>query len=770
MVGVVAMAWSFTASAQFGSQVLRAQTSMTERAITRNLEHAFRPRLVVTRGATGPVTALALSGDEHRLVTAVGNNSLRVWDLWAGRELARLSGHQARITFIAIANDGSVAASADTSGAVKLWNLNRLGEASDLPKPPASVMAMAFLASGKSLAMAGADGHIRVWSMAANRLEADIPAHGEGLTLVAALPDATRVASAGADGKVVVWDIATGNRVAQMDCGEAVTTLAASADGSVLAAGTRGGDISVFAADGRKVSTLSGWSRVAGIALSAHGEWLLAGGGDGAVKLYDPRKTDDPKVFGKHESSTTFVAVSHDGAMAVSGSEDGTTRLWNMASGALLLRLISTEDGWAVVDSKGRYDGSETALEGIEWQAEEASANIEDFAETHYQAALLPRTLHGERDIPDATSIPEGVRYPAVVRFLSPTSSGPTAKGRVKVEVVAEDKGGGASEIRLYRNGKLVSGEAGQMSREERNGRARLVGTYDIDVSGGQTKLSAVAVNAQRLESRTDTIILDTGEPDLSAGKMHLVMVGVNAYAQSKLNLDYAKPDAEAIAAFLARSGRTALPVAEITTLFDQNATKANILATLRRFRQLPPEDVIVLYMAGHGISVGDEWYFVPHDALTPNRAETLPRDAVSSQELRDEMAASAAERSLLLLDTCHSGTAVSPLNDYRGLKSLRLLARGVGTHVLAATDRTQSALEIESLGHGIFTYVLLQGLDGRASARGTGLISATDIIRYVEGHVPALAKQMADDVQYPSGYSRGVDFAVATRSKDAKP
>ena len=95
-------------------------------------------------------------------------------------------------------------------------------------------------------------------------------------------------------------------------------------------------------------------------------------------------------------------------------------------------------------------------------------------------------------------------------------------------------------------------------------------------------------------------------------------------------------------------------------------------------------------------------------------------------------------------------------------MKSLRLLARTVGTHVLAATDRTQSAIELQRLGHGVFTYALLQGLGGQADYLTDGSVSATELVRYVEESVPALAKQYADDEQYPTGFSRGIDFSIS--------
>lgn len=747
------------AQSQFNSSLLRTQAKVTERTVARNLAGIFKPRLVVSKGATGPVMALALSGDERLLVTAAGNKTLRVWDLWAGREVARLAGHQAKITAVAVAHDGSHAVSVAEDRRVKVWNLKQLGEVVELAEHDAPVTDVVLSETGDRLFTGSADGRVRVWSMPAGRLEREFTAHQAGLLRLAAVADGKMLVTGGADGRVRTWEAESGRKLLDLDADDKVIALALQRDGALIAAGTDDGDVHIWKADGSPAHDLSASTRVTSVAFAPPADGrLLIGDGDGGVHVWDIASGDQAASLGKHEAGVSFVAVNGDGGMGLSGSEDGTTRLWNLRNQQPLVTLISTEAGWAVVDAKGRYDGSQTALEGIDWKAEDVSANIDDFAETHYQAALLPRSLAGE-EIAEARSIPDGARYPATVRIVS--SAAADASGKLMVEVVAEDNGGGVSELRLYRNGKALS-RAGSAVREERDGKARLVGRFEVDLVAGRPNiLAATAFNDDRLESRPEQVVVQAPGQH-TVGKLHLLIVGINTYAQTELNLDYARPDAQAIANFLATSGKVPMPLGEVVILEDQQATRDNILAALRNLRSVPAEDTAMLYMAGHGVSVGDDWYFISHEVRIPSRIEDLAGLALSSAELKAEMEGLSADRTLLLLDTCHSGTAATPLSDYRGMKSLRLLARSVGTHVLAATDKNQFAVELDALGHGIFTYTVLAGLQGEASRPGESRVTATDLIRFVEEKVPVLSQKFANYAQYPTGYSRGSDFAVA--------
>lgn len=757
-VAVAGLHWSMPVSAQM--DLMRAQSRAIQRAVEKNTERLFKPKLVVSRGATGPVTALALSSDERVLVTAVGNDSLRLWDLSVGREIARLPGFGARILSVAITPDGRNAVTVGADRSVRAWDLREVGAQRLLghheERPTAAI------AAGDRVFTAAADGRVRIWNPADGTNVRDFAAHGPGSVVLAASADGSRLVTGGADGRVRIWDTGTGSQLADFRAGSQVHAVAAARGGGLVVAATDDGEILAWNGGGEKIASFEASSKsLTAIALGADENTVLFAAADGSVGTGSLSRQAVGKPLGRHDQRVSVAVLSKDGSLGLTGSEDGTSRLWHLGSGTALVTMISTVDGWAVVDAKGRYDGSESALSGIDWRGDDYTANIEDFAQTHYQAALLPRLLSPDGEVADTRAIPEGVKYPPAVRFLSPSSSPDAPQGKVTVEVLAEDQGGGVADIRLYRNGKLQT-RGGDLERRQEGGSVRVVGQYEIDLRDGSNVLAATAVNEEALESRPQQVVLGAGAP--RTGKLHVLTVGINAYQDASLNLNYAKPDAQAINQFLT-GGTIPLPLGQVIRIEDQDATRENILASLRKLREgIAPQDLVVVYMAGHGVSVGDEWFFISHEVKVPRQARQMANVALSSTQLKAEFENLPADRSILLLDTCHSGTAVSPLKDYSGMKALRLIARTVGTHILAATDRNQFAVELQQLGHGIFTYTVLAALRGEADKSADGQVTATELIRFAEENVPLLSRKFADYAQFPTGFSRGFDFVVARK------
>ena len=94
-------------------------------------------------------------------------------------------------------------------------------------------------------------------------------------------------------------------------------------------------------------------------------------------------------------------------------------------------------------------------------------------------------------------------------------------------------------------------------------------------------------------------------------------------------------------------------------------------------------------------------------------------------------------------------------------------LARSSGTVLLSASGTQQFAVEFEQLGHGVFTYSLLEALDGKADGGSRdNKITVNELKAYMEDRVPELSQKYGGSAQYPTGFSSGQDFPVSISNK----
>jgi uncharacterized caspase-like protein len=102
-----------------------------------------------------------------------------------------------------------------------------------------------------------------------------------------------------------------------------------------------------------------------------------------------------------------------------------------------------------------------------------------------------------------------------------------------------------------------------------------------------------------------------------------------------------------------------------------------------------------------------------------------------------------------MLLDTCYSGTAggrtfatastrATGIND----QFLERLTRSRGRVIITASGPNEVALELPNLGHGVFTYYVLEGLKGGADRDRDGIVTVSELYEYVESHVDRAARR----------------------------
>ena len=219
------------------------------------------------------------------------------------------------------------------------------------------------------------------------------------------------------------------------------------------------------------------------------------------------------------------------------------------------------------------------------------------------------------------------------------------------------------------------------------------------------------------------------------------VVVGVSQYPKlaASQQLRFTERDAESIYTILISPEGGAFKAENVHVLTGAKATLAGLRHEIDEW--LPsvaqPQDRVLIYFAGHGFVNEGQGYLAPYD-IDPAKIKST---AYPMRELGEVVANKIHARwKILLTDACHSG-AISPEES----QNLNNTLAGLSTSLFSLTasrDRERS-FEDPTLdgGHGVFTYYVVQGMEGRADTSHDGVVTADELAEYVHTQVREYTK-----------------------------
>jgi WD40 repeat protein len=280
---------------------------------------------------------------------------------------------------------------------------------------------------------------------------------------------------------------------------------------------------------------------------------------------------------------------------------------------------------------------------------------------------------------------------------------------------------------------------------------------------------------------------------------LYLLSIGVSHYAHSELNLANADNDASAVLKLMQTADPPVYDLPVTRQLIDTDATSANIMAALTDIAaKATPDDLVMIFLAGHGQAVDGKYYFAPADigthdpdlfqrAIDPARpaqqsAHQSAKDQAINQLFRQEgigqdqllsvVQSIKANRVALILDTCYSASIATGDATFRqDLNSTVANAVGQATGrfvlssatTLALDSARDTSLPADSQGHGLFTSFLLQALGGAADFNHKGTVDTYKLAVFTQDGVKQATATM-NQAQVPEYYFQGnVFFALRT-------
>jgi WD40 repeat protein len=764
------------------------------------------PRVISTTISPFDVQAMAFAPDGAMIAIGLSDGELTTWDE-AGRALHRYPSEVDQITSpsaVTISPDGQFIGAGSVDGTIGMWDVVSGRVVHSLQGHERAINLVSFDPSGKRMITASLES-VKVWDATTWQLQRTIATSGH----TAVSHDGTWFATAESRGTAVhIWDVQSGTRRTTFHPGPyGAYELTISPDDSLLCTDLRcwnvatgefvmdiqpsGNGVSnlVFSPDGRLIAggiaqTLKLYDAKTGVELarlpSATGtvdtvvfldnSHVITGGANTA-KLWDLSARTLVRTFSGHTGAIHSMALDQQHRFLLTAAQDGTARIWDLASARHLLSLISTASGagWAAVAPDGLFDGAAHSLRQVTWRGDDPMSPqpLESFFGTFFHPGILADVLAGES--PRATiDIATLLHVPGLRTMLAQKQAHLENRGRRVLVCFADVPGAalgvaaGDKDIPIIAKGyRVVPSDTSCKYQKE----------LPPNVADSTALTRALESVQAPLTTPWDGRVSDT-----TRATLHVLTIGLTRYpVQSEFDLlPYGTASAKAIEDFFAQqrtSRQSAYAQIDVRPgLYDNAATLEGIRHAFADLAsRAKRDDVTVVYLAGHGVVTPEQemFYFMPIDGHGSDARDTALSAAMLAEALRDIP----ARRVVLIVDACQAGGAVETVSKIGEAKA-RVEARrlpsgqsrdnpdGVGVHVIAATMPLAYAVQLRNDRSALAATLL----DAFQRAPSSSLVTIGQAIDYVRRVLPNSSENAVGFRQVPLVRSIGSDFALCTR------
>jgi len=470
------------------------------------------------------------------------------------------------------------------------------------------------------------------------------------------------------------------------------------------------------------------------------------------------------------------VNISANGRVVVAALRDSTIRWYRWEDGGEIMALYTEQDGrdWVLWTPGGFFDHSPGGEKLVGFQINKGWRQVPDFIsiEQMYNSLYRPdlfvhgfftdnqRYLVASRNMDVKKVIAAGLP-PKVILDIAHTK---TSKATVKARVQVFPGDGGLGKV-IYRvNGIARVEETADKVKKQGN---KLTLEKELPLEPGKNSIEVSAYNrSNEIESKPArfTVTRLSGRKGRSEKpSLFLLAIAVSDYRDHALQLRYPVADAKSFSQSLQHSAKKLFKTIMVKTLFDNEVTGKKLAVTFKQLAaEMQPDDVFVLYVAGHGLAADGNYYFVPWDLIYKNE-QSVVKQGISRDDLLSFLSLIPANKAVILLDTCNAGAFAGGISRGLGEKAaIAKLTRATGRATIMASTDKQAAYEGYK-GHGVFTWTLIEALRGQADRRGNrnGIITINELAEFVMEEVPKITLQKWNYEQFPLQNLTGRSFPL---------
>jgi uncharacterized caspase-like protein/WD40 repeat protein len=730
----------------------------------------------IRAGATNPTDKL--------IVVLSQDRALKVYDVANLSQRATLAGSNTPITSILFTRQGSTILLGYSTGKIDLWNLSK-EEIRSLDVSNTTIVCMAE-APQQHLLVASFDKTIKLIDIPSGKTLGSSGALPEDIVAIGADTSGTRAFVLSGTGLVRIMSLPGLSEVRKFDAHGPILRAAFSPDGKWIALGGTDGAIRLWDVVTGIVRASFTESHQAILALSfdPRSRWLIASSADSTSRMYDLSKSAMIQSIPLRDGYVTALSfVSPD--LFWWGTTKGTVSTWSVQEVPLdktppVITIVKSDDMRRVFGTSVRISGlvrDENKIKEIVLDKGAGAISVAEAEEKDRVSGMVSESFVLDAKLANAGDNTFTVKATdqygnvsresiqiqrltkdQVIEIVNPPNNFEADKVSVKLEFKLWSEASSyqvlANMVEVNQNRSVGQKKLGQVFSEEI---PLSVGYNQIEIDvvlkDGQkiTKTLGVSRKVYGTISAAPSAAPITRQRGVEA-QPWAVVVGVSEYANKAIpSLHYADQDAQAFADFLQRPEGGGIQQDHMRLLTNKNATLANLKEALVEFlSQAIDKDLVIIFFAGHGApdpARPSNLYMLTYDSDL-SRLGTTAYPMWDMQTLLTRQLT--AKRIVVFSDACHSG-GISAEFATRGVNTpesnlinqyLADLARAKeGIVMFTASAAGEVSQEFPELGHGVFTYYLLEGMKGEADLNNDYTVTINELMQYVEDQVKRKTK-----------------------------
>lgn len=320
--------------------------------------NALTGKTVATMHHDDSVTSLAFGSDGTRLLSSSYDRTARVWQVSTGQELARFL-HGDFVTQTLWTNSDRAAMSASNDSTARIWDTTTGEELARIfTESKGAVTAIAATRAGDLFGVGDDKGVLQVWS--ADEQLMRHPNHQGAISSIAFRSNGNQMVTSSWDKTARVRDMQTGNEISRIEHAGRALDAVFSPDGKYVASASTSGAKVWNSTTGKQVANILPDQLIGSLAFSPDGKWLAGGSGSPSrdgwfIKIGPPFHKQPEQVIllstsdwteakrFQHDWAISSLDFSPDSRYLISGSDDYTARVWDIAKNTEVARMSHNE-------------------------------------------------------------------------------------------------------------------------------------------------------------------------------------------------------------------------------------------------------------------------------------------------------------------------------------------------------------------------------------------------------------------------------------------